>query len=220
MIGSTTPDPLPREFFARPAEVVARELLGTILVSYRDGRLASGRIVETEAYIGPHDPASHAAERIGRTARNASMFGPPGTAYVYRIYGVHWCLNAVTDREGYPAAVLIRAIEPTGGLEVMLERRGWPGMAPETRATASNGAGTSLAPSRARIIAGGPGRLAQALGITGELDGHPFTESPLMILPGDRVPDEEVACGPRIGVRHAADWPLRFFVRDCVYVSR
>jgi DNA-3-methyladenine glycosylase len=94
-----------------------------MLVSDVGGMRTAGMVVETEAYIGPHDPASHAAERIGRTLRNASMFGPPGIAYVYRIYGIHWCLNAVTDAEEYPAAVLIRALQPVTGIDVMRLRR-------------------------------------------------------------------------------------------------
>lgn len=164
------------------------------------GRVTAGRIVETEAYIGPHDPASHAAERIGRTRRNAAMFGEPGTAYVYRIYGLHWCLNAVTDRAEFPSAVLIRAIDPVQGIEVMRERRGgaWDG----------------------RRLTGGPARLTQALGVTGDLDHHPLDRPPLWIAAGVPVPDAKVDAGPRIGITRAADWPLRFHVRGHRCVSR
>lgn len=158
-----------------------------------------GRIVEAEAYVGPHDPASHAAERIGRTARNASMFGPPGIAYVYRIYGLHWCLNVVTGPEGYPAAVLIRALEPLAGIETMRRRRRL---------------------RRDHELTSGPARLAEALGITGALDGHPLQEPPLVLAAGEPVPDEAVAVGPRIGVTRAQDWPLRFYVRGNPWVSR
>jgi DNA-3-methyladenine glycosylase len=194
---------LRRTFFARPAAEVARDLLGAILASSVDGAACSGRIVETEAYVGPHDEASHAAARIGRTARNASMFGPPGIAYVYRIYGVHWCLNAVTDRVGFPAAVLIRALEPLEGVDVMRARRFGPG---------------SVAP--ARMLCSGPGRLAQALGIDGALDGHPLSRRPLRILPGAAVPDANVVVGPRIGITRAVDLPLRFHVAERMWRSR
>jgi DNA-3-methyladenine glycosylase len=195
--------PLDSSFFARPAEVVARELLGTFLISSVDGGETVGRIVETEAYVGPHDPASHAAERIGRTVRNRSMFGPPGIAYVYRIYGVHWCLNTVTDRVEYPAAVLIRAIEPVSGLDLMRRRR-------------------SRAPAKVNDsdLGSGPGKLAAALGITGELDGHPLVRPPVVIASGKPVEDRWIRRGPRIGVTRAADWPLRFFVRGNPHVSR
>jgi DNA-3-methyladenine glycosylase len=194
--------PLDRSFYARDTELVARELLGCMLVSTVGGSRVEGRIVETEAYIGPHDPASHAAERIGRTRRNVTMFSAPGTAYVYRIYGVHWCLNAVTVEEEYPAAVLIRALEPLRGLPTMRKRR-WSG-----------------APGADRLIASGPGKLAAALGITGELDGHDLRRPPLYLLPGDRVLDRDVLTGPRIGITRAADWPLRYCLRDCPWVSR
>ncbi|HEX7118108.1 MAG TPA: DNA-3-methyladenine glycosylase [Longimicrobiales bacterium] len=192
--------PLPRRFFDRPAEEVARDLLGAVLVSTTEGVATAGRIVETEAYVGPHDPASHAAERVGRTARNAAMYGPPGTAYVYRIYGLHWCLNVVTGAEEYPAAVLIRAIEPTEGVEHMRHRRG------ELRSE--------------RMLTNGPGKVAQAMGITGRENGHPLDRPPLVIHEGEPVDDGDVAVGPRIGITRAADWPLRFHVRGNAWVSR
>ena len=192
--------PLPESFFARDTERVARELLGTMLVSTIGGERTSGRIVETEAYIGPHDPASHGAERVGRTARNASMFGAPGLAYVYRIYGVHWCLNAVTEDFDYPAAVLIRALEPLEGIHVMRRRRG-----------------ENL---RDRDLLSGPGKLAQAFGINGAMDAHPLDEPPLWIEAGTRIAAKDVACGPRIGITKAADWPLRFCVAGSAWLSR
>ena len=191
--------PLPRSFYERPAEEVARDLLGAVLVSTLNGARVTGRIVETEAYVGPHDPASHAAERIGRTARNDPMFGPPGTAYVYRIYGLHWCLNVVTGVEGYPAAVLIRALEPLEGVETMRDRR--PGRSD-------------------RELASGPGRLAEALAVDGTMNRHDLILPPLQIVGGERVADADVVTGPRIGIRFAADWPLRFHVRGCRWVSR
>lgn len=193
---------LPEAWFARPAEDVARSLLGAVLVSRIDGRETAGRIVETEAYTGPHDPASHAAERIGRTTRNDAMFGRPGTAYVYRIYGVHWCLNVVTDAPGFPAAVLIRALEPLRGLDVMRARR----FAGQKHLTD-------------RSLASGPGRLASAIGVRGEHDGLQLDRPPLWLEAGDASSDERIRSGPRIGVTRAADWPLRFWVADSPWVS-
>jgi DNA-3-methyladenine glycosylase len=194
---------LPAAFYARPAEQVARDLLGAVLVSEIDGLETAGRIVETEAYSGPHDPASHAAARIGRTLRNAAMFGPPGTAYVYRSYGVHWCLNTVTDRTGFPAAVLIRALEPITGLDAMRRRRCVP-----RRAIAD------------RELCNGPGKLAEALGITGALDGHPLERSPLRIVTDATVASEEIVATARVGITRAVDWPLRFYVRGSRWISR
>ena len=194
---------LPPEFYGRDTEQVARDLLGTILVSTIGGPRVSGRIVETEAYIGPHDPASHGAERIGRTLRNVSMFGPPGIAYVYRIYGVHWCLNAVTHEEAYPAAVLIRAVEPLDGMGVMMQRRFGV-----------------YAPGRERQLASGPGKLAAAFAIDGAVDGHRLDHAPLWIEPGVPISGRDIVSGPRIGITRAADWPLRFCVRDSAWLSR
>jgi DNA-3-methyladenine glycosylase len=195
--------PLPRAFYARETEHVARALLGSVLVSTVGGTRVSGRIVETEAYLGPHDPASHAAERIGRTRRNTSMFAAPGIAYVYRIYGVHWCLNAVTMRVEYPAAVLIRAVEPMSGIDTMKRRR-WP-------------AGV---PGPDRLIASGPGKLAAAFAITGALDGHDLRKPPLLIEAGEPVADSDIVIGPRIGITQAADWPLRFCLARSPWVSK
>lgn len=191
---------LPVSFFDRDAEEVARDLLGVLLESTIAGETTVGRIVETEAYVGPHDPASHASARAGQTRRNAPMFGPPGTAYVYLIYGLHWCFNVVTGPVGYPAAVLIRAVEPLAGREVMRSRRG-PRIAD-------------------RDLARGPGRLARAFQITGELNGHLLRDPPLRFLAGEEVPDSEVVVGPRIGITSAVDWPLRFHLSDCRWVSR
>jgi DNA-3-methyladenine glycosylase len=168
-------------------------------------------IVETEAYHGADDPASHAATRSGRTARNAAMFGPPGRAYVYRIYGMHWCMNVVTGAEGDPQAVLLRALDPLVGQETMLRRRG----------RIVVGRGPEAMPGEAvRGAASGPGRLCQALGITGEFYGHDLTRPPLEVRPGWPVPDREIGVSGRIGVRAAADWPRRFFVRANPAVSR
>lgn len=183
---------LPPEFFDREADVVARALLGVTLRHERDDGVVSGRIVETEAYLGPHDPASHSA--AGRTARTWHMFGPPGTAYVYFIYGMHWCLNAVTREDGYGAAVLIRAIEPVDGVPLMRARR------PKARSD--------------RALADGPGKLCAALGVDRRCDGWSLTGgSALSLVQGDAVPDAEVLVTPRIGISKAVDWPLRFVWR-------
>ena len=195
------PPPLPAAWYARTAEVVARDLLGTVLVSEIGGARVVGEIVETEAYAGPHDPASHAWEKFGRTARNEAMFGPPGTAYVYLIYGTHWCLNVVTDSEGFPGAVLVRAARPVDGIEIARERR--PGR-PD------------------RELMRGPGNLARALGVTRAENAHPLDRPPLWLAAGRTVSYAEVSVGPRIGIHpdRAADWPLRFWLAGSPWVSR
>jgi DNA-3-methyladenine glycosylase len=190
--------PLPPAFYARPAAEVAPLLIGKMLRSTLGGAETVGRIVETEAYTGPDDPACHAARRIGRTARNQAMYGPPGTAYVYLSYGIHWCLNAVTDRDEHPAAVLIRALEPLTGLDAMRGRR----------------------KTRDRDLARGPGRLAQALAISGSLDGHPLHLPPLTIHDAPPLDPASMDIGPRVGITRAADWPLRFTIRGSPWISR
>lgn len=187
---------LPAPFFARPAGVVAPDLLGALLVSEIDGAYASGRIVEAEAYEGPNDPASHAASHIGRTRRNEGLFGPPGTAYVHLNYGIHWCFNAVTDAEGSPHGVLIRALEPVQGQEHMLARRG--------RDDLTNG----------------PARLAQALGIGPDLQGHQLDGPPVWIESGPAVPAGSLVTTTRIGINRGADLPLRFYDARSRWVSR
>lgn len=187
----------PASFCARPAAVLARELLGAKLRSTVGGRVVSGRVVETEAYLGLDDPASHAARRIGRTARNESMFGAAGTAYVYLIYGMHWCLNVVAAVEDDPQAVLVRAVEPIEGRDAMTERRG-----------------------RARDLTNGPGRLSRAFGIDGSLDGHDLSRAPLELLPAEPVPAAEIRSSGRVGIREARDWALRFYLDESPHLSR
>ncbi len=183
-------------FYARPTEAVARGLLGHILVSDVGGRRqqTAGRIVEVEAYIGPHDPACH-AYRHRRTARTEPLYGPPGTAYVYFTYGMHWCLNAVTESQDFPAAVLIRALEPIAGVETMRGRRG------------------------KEPLCSGPARLCEALGVTGALNGASLQRGLLRIVKGTTPKRGAIATGPRIGITQAADWPLRFYLKDSPYVS-
>jgi DNA-3-methyladenine glycosylase len=196
--------PPPLRFYRRPAEVVARALLGCRLVRVVDGRRLEVRIVETEAYLGQPDRASHAwAGR--RTPRNESLYRPGGCAYVYFVYGMHHCLNVVTGDETVGSAVLIRAAEPLAGLEDMASHRGL------TR------------PPRPGELAGGPGRLCQALAIDRRLDGVSFSTGALRILPGARIPAHRIAIGPRIGIDYAgeaAGWPLRFAIRGHPDVSR
>ena len=196
--------PLPPSFFRRPAEIVARDLLGRYLVrELADERLAL-RLVETEAYLGAPDRASHAwAGR--RTPRNESLYLPGGHAYVYFIYGMHFCLNAVTGDAGVGSAVLLRAGEPVAGEERMQENRGWG------------------AKARPGDLAGGPGKICQALAIGRELDGVPLDRPPLFLAKGEPATADEIVAGPRVGVDYAeeaARWPLRFSIRGNPHVSR
>lgn len=188
--------PLSESFFSRATERVARGLLGCRLRSISGGVGVEGVIVETEAYVGPHDPASHAAASIGRTKRNLAMFGPPGRAYIYRSYGIHWCLNAVTREEGFPAAVLLRAVDPLAGMAQMRRRRG--GKEP---------------------LCSGPGRLGQAFGISGDLDGYSMTRGSLVLLEGWQIPETRIGVSSRIGISKAKDLQLRFYVRGHPEVS-
>jgi DNA-3-methyladenine glycosylase len=176
--------------FGRSVHVVAPELIGAEL--YVDG--IGGVIVEVEAY-DQEDPAAHGFR--GRTPRNASMFGPPGHAYVYRSYGIHWCLNFVCEPKGVASAVLIRALEPVAGLETMRVRRGL---------------------ESTRLLCAGPGRLCQALGLTREHDGLPLDEPPFELR--DRNREVEVVTGPRVGITRAAERPWRYGFAGSRFVSR
>ena len=180
-----------------PVPTVARALLGCRLISTVGGETVEGVIVETEAYLGPDDPASHAATRAGITPRNRAMFGPPGRAYVYLSYGVHWCLNVVAGPEGVGGAVLIRGLDLISGEAVARRRRG----------------GSPL-------LARGPGRLAAALGVTGALYGHDLREEPLRLRAGWPVAVSRVEITPRIGIRKARERLLRYHVRGSPGVSR
>jgi DNA-3-methyladenine glycosylase len=181
---------LDREFFARSVHEVAPDLIGcTLLV---DG--VGGPIVEVEAY-DHEDPASHGFR--GETARNRSMFGPPGQAYVYRSYGIHWCLNLVCEEKGVAAAVLLRALEPAHGVEEMRARRDL---------------------DDPRLLCSGPGRLCQALAVTGEHDGLPLNRPPFELRA--RKGEPEVVTGPRVGITQAADLPWRYGLAGSPFLSR
>ena len=181
---------LGRDFFGRDVVTVARDLIGATLLVEGVG----GEIVETEAY-DHEDPASHSFS--GPTARNAVMFGPPGFAYVYLSYGIHWCLNFVCGEEGHGAAVLIRALRPTDGLAAMRGRRGV---------------------ERQRLVCAGPGRLAQALGITRAQNGLALDAAPFRLLASSGTPD--VVIGPRIGISKAIERPWRFGMTGSSFLSR
>lgn len=189
---------LPRSFYARPTEVVARELLGKVLVRRTRHGVVSGRIVETEAYLGANDRAAHAWH--GLTPRTRVLFGPPGRAYVYLIYGMYECLNIVAEPEGIAGCVLIRALEPLEGLEAMRRRR--PGA------------------RRVEDLANGPGKLTLALGITRRHNGADLTRGPLLVRDSLFKCSFETGVSSRIGITHCADWPLRFFVLGNRFVSQ
>jgi len=181
---------LRRDFFARSVHEVAPELIGATLLV--DG--VGGVIVEVEAY-DQEDPASHGFR--GPTPRNAAMFGPPGHAYVYRSYGIHWCINVVCDVEGRAEAALLRALEPTRGLDAMRARRGV---------------------DDPRRLCSGPGKLCEALGITREHDGLALDRKPFAFYA--RAGDVEIATGPRIGITRAAELPWRYALAGSRYLSR
>jgi DNA-3-methyladenine glycosylase len=181
---------LTRDFFARSVHEVAPDLIGVTLLV--DG--VGGRIVEVEAY-DQEDPASHGYR--GRTARNEAMFGAPGHAYVYRSYGIHWCLNLVCGEEGVPEAVLIRALEPTAGLDEQLRRRAVVDL---------------------RALCSGPGKLCQALAITREHDGLPLDLPPFRLE--ERRESPEIVTGPRVGITRATELSWRYMEQGSVYLSR
>ncbi len=193
---------LPPEFYTKPTLEVARLLLGKVLVC----RNVGGLIVETEAYVGQEDPACHAY--LGRTTRNGVMWDLPGKAYVYFTYGNHWMLNVVTEAEGYPAAALIRGVQPIFGLEEMRSRRGL-----EFR----------KAKVKEQNLTNGPGKLCQAFGITGELNGISLQSDQLYIAeptPDCSLPPFETIVTTRIGITRGVDFPWRFYVKSNPFVSR
>jgi DNA-3-methyladenine glycosylase len=191
---------LPREFFARSTLDVAPDLLGCFVVTRNGGVLTAGRIVEVEAYLDARDRASHAARGTGPTSRNAVMYGPPGHAYVYLIYGMHHCFNVVTELDGVAGAVLVRALEPVVGLEAMRRRRGRAEM---------------------RDLTSGPGKLCAALAIDRRHNAISLDSVGLRIAPGRR--DEPIVTSPRVGVDYAGTWahrPFRFSLAGSPFVSR
>ena len=189
--------PLPRRFYLRPARAVARDLLGCVMVARRGRTVTAGRIVETEAYLGPEDAASHAAFRPGS---HSLFYGPGGFAYVYLNYGIHCCFNAIANPAGQPGCVLVRALEPLVGLSAMARRR-------------------RVEPG-ARRLASGPGNLTRALGITLRDNGADLTRGRLTIEPPDAPRDFRVVAGPRVGITRAAHLRLRFWIAGNPHVSR
>jgi len=185
---------LKRSFYARPAAEVARDCLGKILVH----GATAGRIVETEAYLGVGDRAAHAWR--GLTSRTRVLFGPPGHAYVYFIYGMYECLNFVSEEEGMAGCVLIRALEPLAGIAVMRRRR--------------------VAARSIEDLASGPGKLTLAMGITRKLNAADLTRGPLQVRRPKDEPPFQALTTPRIGISHNADWPLRFLIAGNRFVSR
>jgi DNA-3-methyladenine glycosylase len=190
--------PLPRRFYQRPARIVARDLLGCVLVSRRGRTVTAGRVVETEAYLGPEDAASHAAFRPGS---HALFYGDGGFAYVYLNYGIHSCLNAIAGPSGRPGCVLIRALEPIQGLAAMTRRR----------------RGGALPAAR---LASGPGNLTRALGITLRDNGADLTGGRVTLEPPDEPRDFRIAAGPRVGITRARDLRLRFWIAGNRSVSQ
>jgi len=197
---------LAREFFNRDAATVARELLGKLLIRREGRKLLAARVVENEAYLGADDPAAHAYS--GKTARNFVLFGPPGWAYVYFIYGNHFCLNVSCMPEGQGEGVLFRAVEPVFGLDAMAQARG---LSPDYLQSTSH----------LRMLTSGPGRMSQAFGITRERDNDKDLTSRHsdLWLADDGFRPERIAATPRIGIAKAVEMPLRFVIRGNAFVS-
>jgi len=202
-----SPKLLRREFFNRDPRLVSRELLGKLIVRKEAGKKMVGRVVEVEAYLGEGDLAAHAA--AGETERNAVLWGPPGHAYVYFIYGVHHCLNISCLPRGEAGCILIRALEPVSGLEEMARARELAGFDPESR-------------RELRKLASGPGRLCEALGITRRRDNGKdmvSAASDLQVM-DDGFQVKEIAVTPRIGITKAVEKPLRYVIAENFFISR
>ncbi|MEJ2633731.1 MAG: DNA-3-methyladenine glycosylase [Calditrichia bacterium] len=189
-------DKLATEFYSRPTRLVARDLLGKVLIRCVNNEFLGGMIVETEAYLGEADAASHAARGI--TPRNRVMYGPPGTAYIYFIYGMYNCLNFVTEPEGHPAAVLIRALEPLFGIQMMQK----------LRAVAS-----------VRQLTSGPGKLCQALAINRTLNNEDLTGENLFVVHGAKISPKQIEKSARLGIKVATEFHWRYYIKDNPHVS-
>jgi DNA-3-methyladenine glycosylase len=195
-----SPKKLPRSFYSRSTLQVAQDLIGKVLVRNFHGRRLSGKIVETEAYVGPHDLACHASK--GHTPRTSIMFGPAGYAYVYMIYGFYFCLNVVTERKGYPAAVLIRAVDPLENLDFMRQLRNNP--------------------ERDTNIASGPGKLCMGMSIDKRLNGEDLL-GPTLWIEDRHLDSGPILTSPRVGVDYAGEYkdkPWRFYLANNPHVSK
>jgi DNA-3-methyladenine glycosylase len=188
---------LPQDFYDQPTLDIARSLLGKYLIRPYDQNLLVGKIVETEAYIGENDPACHAA--VGRTSRNQVMYGPPGYAYIYFIYGMYYCLNVVTEKEGFPAAVLLRALEPVRGFEILKQNR------------------------KIKInyqLTNGPGKICQALKLNRDFNGENLSGDKIYIGIGKEIHNDNITRTARVGINKGIEHPWRFYIKDSLYVSK
>jgi DNA-3-methyladenine glycosylase len=212
---------LNRKFYNHPTLKVAKELLGKYLVIEKDGNYVSGKIVETEAYVGPNDPASHAYR--GMTPRNKIMFGDPGYAYVYFTYGMHHCLNFVTERKEFPAAVLIRALEPVDGIEIMKKRRKTEnpslGQGLNPRPSLRTGVQPLSEHGDLKNLTNGPAKLCQALGIDRTLNGVDLCSDIIYVEDRGNKPIK-IASSSRMGITKGKDKKWRFYVEDNKFVSK
>jgi DNA-3-methyladenine glycosylase len=192
---------LSRTFYARDAKTVAQELLGKTLITRLPQGDTGGLIVECEAYLGREDKAAHSF-RGKKTQRTQVLFGPPGHAYVYLIYGMYHCFNIVVGQKDDPQAVLIRALEPTLGLELMIQRRNT---------------------DKGKLLTSGPGRLSDAMGITRELNGEDLLGDKIFIAPGPAIEPRKIVALPRVGIDYAEEWadkPLRYYLKDNAFISK
>jgi len=185
------------DFFNRETSLVAKDLLGKIMEIHIDDTTLSGKIVETEAYLGFNDPGSHSFR--GKTKRNAVMFGPPGVSYIYQIYGIYFCYNVTTDHEDIPAAVLIRALEPLTGINIMNKNR---------------------EKNELKDLCSGPGKLAQAMGITKSLNGTSAIDGPIKFYTEDRIKPFQIVETTRVGLNQGADLKLRYYIKNNPFISK
>lgn len=190
-------DRIPQDFYDQPTLDIARSLLGKYLIRPCDQNLLVGKIVETEAYIGEDDPACHAA--VGKTSRNEVMYGPPAYAYIYFIYGMYYCLNVVTEKEGFPAAVLLRALEPIAGFDIIKQNR-------QTE--------------KIYHLTNGPGKICQAFKLDRNFNGENLRGNKLYIGIGEEIRGDNIAQTARFGIKKGIEHRWRFYIKDSLYVSQ